>query len=82
MIEIEIHGTKRFEVVEQKTIVPIHTPSLEDTAENIDYCMNCPLPDCKYDSVEQCKLYDRKPKREYAQAKKDTWAYSYWKHDK
>ena len=78
----DVEGATRYFYIESPTpYKPIHIPSSEDTPENIDYCANCTLPDCKYDTLEQCKLNDRKPKHAYGQAKADNWPYSYWKHD-
>ena len=51
-------GTLHFEVVEVAPYKPIHNPTEEDTPENIEYCMSCPLPDCKYGSIEACKRHN------------------------
>ena len=55
MDSILIGATKHFENEIPLHYNPIHTPTTEDTPENIDYCMDCPLTDCKYKSVERCK---------------------------
>lgn len=65
-----ISATMHYETIMQEPYKPVHVPTYEDTAENIDYCSKCPHDDCIYETLEICQECKCASKRKYVKTEK------------